>query len=85
MSGKRSEAIKTLDQFKGLSGQNVPLISLARSYAALGDKEQALAWLENAYAEHRTGLLGIRAFPEFDHLHSHARFQDLLRRIGFPQ
>jgi tetratricopeptide (TPR) repeat protein len=51
-------------------------------YVLLGDKDQAIAWLEKAYQEHATGLRYLKTEPTYDPLRSDARFQDLLRRIG---
>jgi len=54
-------------------------------YAGLGDKDQALAWLEKAYQDRSTmmGQLKVEAF--FDSLRSDPRFQDLLRRMNFSE
>ncbi len=54
-------------------------------YLRLGEKEQALAWLEKAYQEHSAGLSYLKRDPYYyDPLHSDPRFQDLLRRVGLP-
>jgi serine/threonine-protein kinase len=53
-------------------------------YARLGDKEQALSWLERAYADRVFELLFLKVGPEWDNLRGDPRFQDLLRRIGLP-
>jgi len=60
-------------------------VHLARQYASLGEKNLAMAWLEKAYTEHSYALLDIRCMRKFDVLHSDPRFQDLLRRMNFPQ
>jgi serine/threonine-protein kinase len=55
-------------------------------YLRLGEKEQALAWLEKGYEEHSSGLISLKRDPfYYDPLHSEPRFQELLRRIGLPQ
>jgi hypothetical protein len=54
------------------------------AYANLGEKDQALAWLQVAYEERSPGLVGLRVEPRFDTLRSDSRFQALLRRIGLP-
>jgi non-specific serine/threonine protein kinase len=56
----------------------------ARNFASLGDKEQALQWLEKAYAERDSDLVYLRVEPMYDPLRSDLRFADLLRRIGLP-
>jgi hypothetical protein len=52
-------------------------------YAALGDKDQAMHWLEIGYEERFNP--GVLLRPGFDPLRSDQRYQDLLRRIGFPR
>jgi len=53
-------------------------------YAALGDTENALAWLMRSYQNRDIEVLSIHTLPEFDSLRSDARFQRLIRAIGFP-
>lgn len=61
--------------------------TLAEAYTALGDKERALYWLEQAY-EHREnagmdgGLWIIKEDRLFDPLRNDPRFADLVRRVG---
>ena len=59
--------------------------NIAVTYAALGDKDQAFAWLEKAFAERSDSLTLIKVDPAFDSLRSDPRFANLLLRIGFPQ
>jgi len=85
-SGKTVEAIKILDELKALStGQFVSAYHVARIYAGLGDHEQALKWLEQAYARRDVEMIYLKVGPPFIPLHTDPRFQDLLRRMGFPQ
>ena len=55
------------------------------AYLGLGDKEQALRWLERAYDEQDPWLFWLKTWPPLDPLRSEARFQALLRRVNFPQ
>ncbi len=48
----------------------------------LGDKAQALEWLEKAHEDHSPRFAWIKVDPRFDSLHADPRFQDLLRRMG---
>ena len=56
--------------------------SIALIYAGLGDKDQAMIWLNKAYQARFNPSILMR--PVFDPLQSDPRFQDLLRRIGLP-
>jgi len=58
---------------------------VARIYSALGDKEQALTWLETAFRERAAQLVFLKTDPRFDELRSEPRFQDLGRRMSFPE
>jgi len=58
---------------------------LAVLHVALGDKEAALASFDKAYAEHDLQLVYLKVDAELDPLRSDPRFQDLIRRVGFPQ
>jgi tetratricopeptide (TPR) repeat protein len=85
VSGKRAEARKVLDELSEVSKQiYVSPYDIALIYAGLGEKDQALAWLERAFAERCTWMPLLRVDPELDNLRSDPRFQDLLRRMNFP-
>jgi len=56
--------------------------SIAGLHAILGEKEQALTWLQKAYEERAGGITFIKVNPTFDGLRSDPRFQELLRRVG---
>ena len=51
-------------------------------YAHLGDKDQAMRWLEESYEKHEFFLTFITVAPEWDPLRDDPRFQDLLRRMN---
>ncbi len=58
---------------------------IAFQSAMIGETEEAMTWLERAYEERDPGLLTAKIDPRLDPLRSDPRFQDLLRRIGFPE
>jgi eukaryotic-like serine/threonine-protein kinase len=83
ISGKSGEAQKLLDQLQEESKhKDVSPYNIATIYEGLGEKDQAFAWLEKAYAERDSNITNLKVDPEFDSLHSDPRFTDLLRRIG---
>jgi hypothetical protein len=54
-------------------------------YVALGDKDQAFAWLEKDFQAQSGRLPQIAHSPLWEDLKDDPRFQDLLRRIGLSQ
>ena len=85
--GKRAEALKIFSNLRELSKQRyVPSYqAMAEIYIALGDFDQAFAWLEKAYRARYYGLvLSLKVDPGLDPLRSDPRFRDLLRRMNFP-
>ena len=82
-SGKRGEAEKLLGELKKRSNPNASLASeIAMIYAALGNKDQAMSWLEKGYEERFNP--GVLLRPGFDSLRSDPRFVDIARRMGLP-
>ncbi len=83
VSGNRAEAIRILESLRALYKRNkVSAYDLAVIYAGLGESDQALEWLNKAYAERTGGLLLLKAEPFFEKLHPDSRFADLLRRMN---
>ena len=60
-------------------------VRIARLYAHAGDADRALFWLEKAYAAREIPLSHLAVAWDWDQLRSDPRFQDLLRRMNFPQ
>ena len=58
---------------------------LAYTYARLGEKDKAFQWLEQAYEERSMHLIRVRVDADFDSIRDDPRFQDLLRRMNFPE
>ena len=81
--GKRAEAQRELERALELSqGKEVSLGAVALVYAALGDKEKTLAWLEKAYTAKSSFMTTLKFWSVFDPIRSDARFKDLVRRVG---
>jgi serine/threonine protein kinase len=64
--------------------QSVDSGQIARVYARMGKKNEALTWLEKAYAERSGGMVRLRSDPEFDSMRSDPGFVAIVRRMNFP-
>jgi eukaryotic-like serine/threonine-protein kinase len=53
-------------------------------YAALGNKDKAFDELNKAYENREYNLSRLKVDPRLDPLRDDARFEELLRKIGFP-
>jgi adenylate cyclase len=82
-SGNRTEALKILDQLKELSAQRyVNAYGFALVYLGLGDKEEALRWLEQSYQDRAGSDVGwIRVDSLVDPLRGDPRFEALAEKI----
>lgn len=60
-------------------------VDQAANYAELKDKENTLAFLEEGYRQHSTGVLWIEDDPAFDFLHGEPRYRALVQEIGLPR
>ena len=84
-AGKRTEALTIISNLRELSKQRfVSPYGMAQLYTALGDFDQAFAWLGKSYEEHENELTCAKMDPRLDPLRSDPRFQALLRRMNFP-
>jgi DNA-binding winged helix-turn-helix (wHTH) protein/TolB-like protein len=82
-SGRQREARKILDQLKGLTARRYVMpYHIATVYTALGDKDQAFAWLQKACDERDDRLMFLKVDPFWDSLRSDPRYTNLVRGIG---
>ena len=61
-----------------------PWDNLAVFHAALGEKDKAFAELNKAYENRETFMVLLKVDPRLDPLRDDPRFQELLRKVGFP-
>jgi len=84
--GRAADARKVIADLQEQSKKGyVAPTNFAKIYIGLGDKDQAFAWLEKGYQQRDYWMAFLKSDPMFDSLRSTPRFQDLVRRIGFPQ
>jgi TolB-like protein/DNA-binding winged helix-turn-helix (wHTH) protein/Tfp pilus assembly protein PilF len=85
--GNREEARRILVKLKKLHEQRlVPSGSIAILYGALGELDEAFAWLEKAYEERDPELTYLKVpGRRFAPLRHDARFQQMVHRMGLPE
>ena len=59
-------------------------VFIAAVYAQLGEKDKAFQWLGRAYQNRDYFMSFLETDPFMDPLRQDPRFQDMLRRVGFP-
>jgi len=85
VAGQRAEALTTLAELQRLAKQQyVPPYHFAWIYIGLGDKDKAIALLQQVYAEHTQHVVDFKMVPMFDSLRSDERFQELAQKVGLP-
>jgi len=82
VAGREEGAQKILGKVKP---EDADPLGMANLRGALGEMGEASSWLEKAYEQHHIWLNFIKVDPAFDPLRSDPRFQDLLRRMNFPE
>jgi serine/threonine protein kinase/Flp pilus assembly protein TadD len=83
MTGKGDRARDLLAQLEALSKlRYVSPYHMAYVYTGLGDHDRAMDFLERAYQERAGSVYGIKGSFLFTSLHSHPRFQALLRKMN---
>ena len=89
MAGKRAEAEQLLAiLLRHAEDSYVEPVNVARLYMGLGDHDEAIAWLEQAYGDRSLWLntvFGKGQWFYFDALQSDPRFQDIRARVGFGE
>jgi serine/threonine-protein kinase len=86
VAGNRDQARQVLTELHE-HGQHTYVKPLAFAWISLGldEKEQAFAWLEQAYAERDPYLTLLNADPVYDSLRADPRFTALSKKIGLPK
>jgi TolB-like protein/DNA-binding winged helix-turn-helix (wHTH) protein/Tfp pilus assembly protein PilF len=82
-AGKEAEARSLLDDLlKTWADGNMAGYHIALIYNGLDQHDEALAWLERAYAQRSPAMVFLKVEPKWKNLRSDPRFEDLLRRVG---
>jgi tetratricopeptide (TPR) repeat protein len=83
--GRHAEAEQALSDLKrALKAHPPPDVTpfLLAAYLGIGGKDEIIALLEEAYAEHSNAVIGLKVEPNYDLLRGDPRFQELQRRLG---
>jgi serine/threonine protein kinase/Tfp pilus assembly protein PilF len=81
LAGHRDVALATIDELKASPSYTLPLF-LARVNAALGNREEAMSWLEKLYSEKSESIVWLRVDPTLRTLRDMPQFEALARRVG---
>jgi serine/threonine-protein kinase len=84
--GRTDDASQIVRHMLDLTAKRyVPPGSLATAFLSIGDTDRAIEYLELALDERDTQLWAWLVSSPFDPLRSDPRFQDILRRMKFPE
>ena len=85
LQGRNDEAAQLIEELKETARHRyVSGFLFAEAYIGLGQRDQAITWLERAYEEHDQWMVFANSYPGLDPLRSEPRFQALMRRMHFP-
>jgi len=83
--GQREPALEQLKVVKPQRADGyVDAFWIAVPYAALGEADDALRWLNRAYEERSASMVQLKTNPALDPLRDDPRFRALVRRMNFP-
>ncbi len=83
-SSRQTEARVLVEELvKASTERYVSAYNIAMIYNGLDEREKALEWLEQAYKNRDQKMVFLKVEPKWNNLRDEARFQNLLRRVGF--
>jgi TolB-like protein/Tfp pilus assembly protein PilF len=84
-AGRREEAQGVLKKIlAGETSDPVLPYEVALVYAALGEADLAMSWLEKSFEVRDPTMVSLKTDPFLDSLRGHERFENLLRQMKFP-
>ncbi len=85
LTGKPDDSRRVLEPFRNARVTGPAAFFLGCTCAVLGDHDEAIRWLEEAYRQRASLLVSLAVRPGLEGLKSDPRFQDLLRRVGLAR
>ncbi len=71
-------------QKKYFEAERMPAFFVATTYARLGEKKEALHYLQTSFQRHEVAFLAIRVHEALVPLHGDPTFQQLVGQAGLP-
>ncbi len=86
LMGRQENALAILNEIKERRQREYcSTVQLAMITSSLGDRDQTFEWLNRAYEEKDCLLAAVNALQFWEPVRDDPRFQELLRRMNFPQ
>ncbi len=86
LSGNKVDARRLLAELEEKSKQEfVSPYLVATVYVTLDEKQRAIELLEEAYTKRSIDVVQAKVDPKLDPLRDDPRFQELMKKIGFPE
>ena len=86
LKGERAKELQQLEEGKAVAQRGeLPAFFVALAYARLGDKNEAIEWLQRSYQNKEIMIADINVFPPFDPLRSDPRFEALVQKVFAPK
>lgn len=85
VTGQRAQALRVLEEIERMSGQHyVSPYAAALVHLGLGQREKTVELLEQSYEEKANWLVWLLKDQRWDPMRSDPRFQEIVRKVGFP-
>ena len=85
-AGRRADAEQTLASLKEqLKRRYSCEYEVAVAYVELGQAEEAFHWFQRGYDDRAMCMVMTKVDPRLDRIHADPRYQDMLKRLNFPQ
>jgi DNA-binding winged helix-turn-helix (wHTH) protein/tetratricopeptide (TPR) repeat protein len=86
LAGRKAEASAIIQELLAMSSRHyVGPFNFAKVYMGMGKLDETFKFMEKTFQDRSAWLLTLNQDPLFDDIREHPKFQDLLKRVGFPQ